>query len=192
MFDYITDSFINHTVDSITIIILFFTALILVYYTYETYLLRKEANYQTHLGVRPLVKMFRNKRIEDDPTEIYIQNIGKGPALNIEIRISELQKNSYHEDMYVLNEANDHNNSPIFNLGVLDIEKSYNADWIKFFKEYIKNLRLKKDRPIFFIIWIKYESILDDGFYITKHVARVIQHSAFVFDKTLSEFIPNK
>ena len=56
------------------------TGAILIWYTIETQLLRKETQKQTELQIRPFVIMeFKNN-------EFYLKNIGRGPALNIKIK----------------------------------------------------------------------------------------------------------
>ena len=56
------------------------TGLVLIWYTIETQLLRKESQKQTEIQIRPFVIVERKDR------KIFLKNIGQGPALNVSVR----------------------------------------------------------------------------------------------------------
>jgi len=67
--------------------ILIITALIIFWYTTETFLLRKEAQRNTKISVEPIL-VIDGYAIGD----LDISNIGNGPALNIEVKISQFHE----------------------------------------------------------------------------------------------------
>ena len=72
----------------LNIYILLLTAIIIFWYSYETFLLRKESQKNTVLGVKPILVIYRYNTIGPNG-ELEIGNIGNGPSLNIEFRISQ-------------------------------------------------------------------------------------------------------
>lgn len=72
------------------LLILFITACIIVWYTYETKKLRIEAQKTNKYSFRPIVILDKIYGEYNGLREIKIKNIGKGPALNIESRISQI------------------------------------------------------------------------------------------------------
>lgn len=76
--------------EKISIIVLWFTAIVILQYTKETYWLKqinvKQLNYQK----RPIVKISAHG---EWACSFMVKNIGKGVAANIELRISQIHKN---------------------------------------------------------------------------------------------------
>lgn len=56
------------------------TGLVLIWYTIETQLLRKESQKQTEIQIRPFVIVELKNR------KFFLKNIGQGPALNVSVR----------------------------------------------------------------------------------------------------------
>ncbi|RJP79505.1 MAG: hypothetical protein C4522_10375 [Desulfobacteraceae bacterium] len=56
------------------------TGVVLIWYTIETQLLRKESQKQTEIQIRPFVIVELKNR------KFYLKNLGHGPALNVKIR----------------------------------------------------------------------------------------------------------
>jgi hypothetical protein len=67
--------------------ILWFTAIVIVQYTKETYWLKQVSVKQLEYQKRPILKILPKS---EWAASIGLKNIGKGPALNIELRISQI------------------------------------------------------------------------------------------------------
>lgn len=74
--------------------ILVITALIIFWYATETFLLRKESQRNTLISVKPILVIY-NYAIGD----LHIGNIGNGPALNIEFRISQFHQSGGYTNL---------------------------------------------------------------------------------------------
>jgi hypothetical protein len=76
--------------DLITAAIYFWTGVILTVYTYETYQLRKEAQRQTELQLRPFVILHVEHVAELGGSykayQTHVENLGNGVAINISVR----------------------------------------------------------------------------------------------------------
>ena len=74
--------------------ILVITAIIILWYATETFLLRKEAQRNTLISVKPILVIY-NYAVGD----LHIGNIGNGPALNIEFRISQFHQSGGYTNL---------------------------------------------------------------------------------------------
>jgi len=95
----------------ISIVVLWFTAITILQYTKETYWLKqinvKQLNYQK----RPILKILSHG---EWACSFMLENIGKGPALNIELRISQIHPNGGFTNLRNLAEDE---RRELFNLG---------------------------------------------------------------------------
>lgn len=91
---------ILHTCTKIelNVYILFITAIVIFWYSYETFLVRKEAQKNTILGVKPILVIYWYHPIGPNG-ELEIGNIGNGPALNIEFRISQFHNSGGYTNL---------------------------------------------------------------------------------------------
>jgi hypothetical protein len=72
-------------VGGLTLIVLFLTGVVLLFYTRETHLLRREAQLQTELQNRPFISL-----IAEPEPRFKLVNVGKGLATNITIADTNL------------------------------------------------------------------------------------------------------
>lgn len=143
----------------ISIIVLWFTAIVILQYTMETYRLKqinvKQLNYQK----RPILEILSRG---EWACSFMLRNIGKGPALNIELRISQIHPNGGFTNLRNLAEDE---RRELFNLGEGE-EQSTTS-----FCEIIDDYR-KADKPDFsygvkgvFAIIATYEDIDRNPYY---------------------------
>ncbi len=76
--------------DKITVIVLWFTAIAVIQNTKETYWLKQITTKQLEFQKAPLIIITPT---EDKYASFTIKNIGKGAAVNIELRITQIHKN---------------------------------------------------------------------------------------------------
>jgi hypothetical protein len=69
--------------------LIFLTGAVVTWYTYETYLLRKEAQINTAISIKPIVVLDEE---ECQGFQVGLHNVGQGAALNIEMRIAQFHK----------------------------------------------------------------------------------------------------
>jgi hypothetical protein len=79
-----TNEFFNFLSESTNYYVLILTGIVIFWYAYETYLLRKEAQKNTINSVKPILIV--DRYLFGGALEVI--NVGSGPALNIESRIS--------------------------------------------------------------------------------------------------------
>lgn len=155
----------------ISSIVLWFTAIVIIQYTKETYWLKqiniKQLNYQK----RPILKITTDG---DWACSFMLKNIGKGPALNIELRISQIHPNGGFTNLQNL--AND-SQRKFFNLG--DGEAQSTTSFCEILDDYIK---AKKDDFLYgvkgvFSIIATYEDV-DRNPYYTIILLKIITESS--------------
>ncbi len=81
------------------LIILAITAIIILWYTIETKKLREEAQKTNKYSFRPIIVIKSISPYVANSWTVKINNIGKGPALNIESRICELNSEGKYKRM---------------------------------------------------------------------------------------------
>lgn len=91
-------------------LILSITALIIFLYTLETKKLRVEAQKTNKYSFRPVIVAKYIFSEYGGRRDLKIKNIGKGPALNIECRISQIQKKGGYTNLRDLNPNEKFNN----------------------------------------------------------------------------------
>lgn len=79
---------------NLTDYILITTVIIILWYATETFLLRKEAQRNTLISVKPILVIY-NYAVGN----LHIGNIGNGPALNIEFRISQFHQSDGYTNL---------------------------------------------------------------------------------------------
>lgn len=91
-------------------LVLTITACIICWYTFETKKLRIEAQRTNKYSFRPIIVAKYITSSSGTTRELKIKNVGKGPALNIEFRISQLHKNGGYTNLRDLNQNEKFNN----------------------------------------------------------------------------------
>ena len=87
------------TLEFWNLITLIVTAVIILWYTWETKKLREEAQRTNKLSFRPVVVPKYLSSVSNDSRHMKIMNIGRGPALNIECRISQIHPNGGYTNL---------------------------------------------------------------------------------------------
>lgn len=85
--------------------VLLATGIVIAWYTYETYLIREDAQINTEQSKKPVVVFNERKGAG---FKAVIQNIGRGAAINIELRIAQFskEKNGYCNLRNLLHDVN--------------------------------------------------------------------------------------
>lgn len=111
-------------VDRISIIVLWFTAIVIMQYTKETYELKQINIKQLNHQKRPILKIFYG----ESSYSLMLKNIGKGAAINIELRISQIHPNGGFTNLRVFSEDK---YREFFNLGEGEEQYSSYSDIIE-------------------------------------------------------------
>lgn len=150
----------------ISVIVLWFTAIAILQYTKETYWLKQVSIKQLNYQKRPILKILSHG---EWACSFMLKNIGKGPALNIELRISQIHPNGGFTNLRNLAEDG---RRELFNLGENE-EQSTTS-----FCEIIDDYR-KAEKPDFsygvkgvFAVIATYEDI-NRNFYYTISLLKV-------------------
>ena len=72
--------------DKASVIGVCFTLVAVCYYTYETLRLRRAAQRQNEISIEPALAVYIREFAHGNPRQVVIENVGRGPAFNIEIR----------------------------------------------------------------------------------------------------------
>jgi hypothetical protein len=96
---YIVKNFFNSEkhVDLMQTIVVFWTGVILIWYTWETWGLRKESQKNNELQLRPFVVAEFHIKTPMDPVDVILRNVGNGTAINVNINNIEF---SYEHELF--------------------------------------------------------------------------------------------
>lgn len=158
-------------IEIISAIVLWYTAVIIFYYTEETSLLKAESKKQneisirqTELSVQPLI-VFRLNEYRSD--KWLLKNIGNGSALNIRVLKSTIDKDKFSREFHTLNK--DPQTSPILCLereGIYS-EVRCSIDWYNETIGILEDLFDKRGEEKYdleFFIWVYYENLFGNKF----------------------------
>lgn len=141
--------------------ILLITAAVIFWYSYETFLLRLQTQKNTVLNVKPILSV---KAILDN-LGLEVENIGYGPALNIEISISHLNLSGDYTNLRNFSRVDSNN---YFNIGRDKIEYVTEID-INLFRSYCDEIRNSGNSPSFTIILI-YKDLFGNRFQTIRRI----------------------
>ncbi|MDP3985999.1 MAG: hypothetical protein Q8P77_01035 [Candidatus Veblenbacteria bacterium] len=120
----------NDIKSAISASVLWFTAIVIIQYTKETHWLKQVGIRQLEFMKRPVIVISKDEVY--GPYSVSLKNIGKGPALNIELRITQL----HHSGGYTnLGNLDDGDFRRLFNLGEGDNESTGLMDKIHTYVE---------------------------------------------------------